>query len=162
VNKDKKQEALALSKAEKNARKRLRLLAVYHFLDGKNRTEIANMLQLSRRIVNEWVKRYLAQGFDGLEAKKPKGREPYLTPAQKHKLIQFIDKQSQSSTGGRLTGERIHRYISEQFKVSYHPNAVYKLLETLGFSWITSRSKHPKQSQESQDAFKKVSSGNDP
>ena len=60
MNKDKKQEALALSKAEKNARKRLRLLAVYYFLDGKNRTEIAYMLQLSRRIVNEWVKRYQA------------------------------------------------------------------------------------------------------
>jgi len=77
------------------------------------------MLQLSRRIVNEWIKRYLDQGVDGLEAKKPRGREPYLTASQMNKLIQFIDKQSQSNTGGRLTGERIHHYISEQFKVTY-------------------------------------------
>ncbi|WP_082798331.1 winged helix-turn-helix domain-containing protein [Vibrio cidicii] len=26
----------------------------------------------------------------------------------------------------------------------------------MGFSWITSRSKHPKQSQEAQDDFKKI------
>lgn len=153
---------LALAKAEQNARKRLRLLAVYHFLDGKNRTQISNMLLVSRRIVNEWVKRYLACGLDGLESKKAKGREPYLTNAQKKTLANFIKKQSTSSTGGRLTGEDIHRYIKEKFGVTYHPNAVYKLLESIGFSWITSRSKHPKQSAEAQEAFKKVSPVNDP
>ncbi|MGS0730516.1 hypothetical protein ACVBKF_30235 [Shewanella sp. 0m-11] len=36
------------------------------------------------------------------------------------------------------------------------------MLEQLGFSWITSRSKHPKQSIEVQAAFKKVPTGNDP
>ncbi|WP_249255387.1 winged helix-turn-helix domain-containing protein [Vibrio cidicii] len=30
------------------------------------------------------------------------------------------------------------------------------MLEHMGFSWITARSKHPKQSQEAQDDFKKL------
>ncbi|PKF58399.1 winged helix-turn-helix domain-containing protein [Alteromonadales bacterium alter-6D02] len=46
--------------------------------------------------------------------------------------------------------------MSTQFGVDYHLNHVYKLLKKIGFSWITSRSKHPKQSQKAQDEFKKL------
>ena len=37
--------------AETNARKPVRLLAVSHFLDGKNRTDIAKYLKVSRTSV---------------------------------------------------------------------------------------------------------------
>ncbi|WP_424416711.1 helix-turn-helix domain-containing protein [Oceanisphaera sp.] len=37
---------------------RLRLLAVSHFVDGKNRTQIAAFLKVSRNSVNNWVKSY--------------------------------------------------------------------------------------------------------
>ena len=70
--------------------------------------------------------------------------------------------QCTSPSGGRLTGDAYLKYIKQHFDVTYHPNAIYKLLEQLGFSWITSRSKHPKQSIEVQAAFKKVATGNDP
>ena len=113
-------------------------------------------------MVNEWVKRYLDQGIEGLEAKKPKVRDCYLSPSQQKQLSRYIEQYSVSEAGGRLTGESIRVYIQDQFDVSYHPNAIYKLLKSLGFSWITSRSKHPQQSQAKQDAFKKVSPVNDP
>ncbi|MBB1507702.1 winged helix-turn-helix domain-containing protein [Pseudoalteromonas sp. SG41-1] len=54
------------------------------------------------------------------------------------------------------------QYIYDQFNIRYHTDHIYKLLKKRGFSWITSRSKHPKQSKESQEAFKKVPSGNAP
>ncbi len=53
-------------------------------------------------------------------------------------------------------------YIKQEFGAIYHPNAVYKLLKSMGFSWITSRSRHPKQQTGVQDAYKKLPSGNDP
>ncbi|MBE0352722.1 hypothetical protein PLIP_b0190 [Pseudoalteromonas lipolytica LMEB 39] len=53
-------------------------------------------------------------------------------------------------------------YISTEFGVHYHLNHTYKILKQLGFSWITSRSKHPKHSLKSQEAFKKLPTGNDP
>ncbi|WP_404936157.1 helix-turn-helix domain-containing protein, partial [Pseudoalteromonas sp. SR41-6] len=56
-------------------------------------------------------------------------------------------------------GEDIAQYIYDQFNIRYHTDHIYKLLKKRGFSWITSRSKHPKQSKESQEAFKKVPSG---
>ena len=153
---------LALSRAEKEPRKRMRLLAVALFLEGNNRTNVALRLKVPRASVNTWVAKYLANGLKGLDAKKNKGRDSYLTSSQKQQLSAYIEEQCSSESGGRLTGDAILKYVKYHFNVDYHPNAIYKLLEQLGFSWITSRSKHPKQSIEVQEAFKKVPTGNDP
>ncbi|WP_428847828.1 helix-turn-helix domain-containing protein [Shewanella abyssi] len=95
---------MALSRAENEPRKRIRLLAASPFLEGHSRTEVTNRLKVARGSVNTWVANYLAYGLKGLNTKKNKGRD----------------------------------------------------------SWITSRSKHPKQSPEAQMAFKKLPVGNDP
>jgi transposase len=65
----------------------------------------------------------------------------------------LLHQLSQSDKVGRLTGEQIKHYITVQFAVNYHLNRIYKLLAKLGFSWITSRSRHPKQSQPAQVEF---------
>jgi transposase len=152
---DTSQHILALSRAETNAPKRLRLLAISHFLETGNRAEISRILKVSRCSVNKWVTNYLASGLPALEARKAKGRPCPLSIEQQEQLSDYIDKQSRSTKGGRLTGEAIRDYIAEQFQINYHHNAVYKLLHRLDFSWITRRSKHPKPSQAAQDELKK-------
>ncbi|MFT6920773.1 MAG: hypothetical protein ACJA2G_003426 [Cognaticolwellia sp.] len=57
--------------------------------------------------------------------------------------------------GGRLKAQTLVAYITQEFKVDYSIDNIYRLLHQLGFSWITSRSRHPKQSDEVQEAFKK-------
>ena len=52
-----------------NARMRLRLLAVSHFIDGQSRTQIAIFLKVSRTSLNKWVHTYLHEGLDGLKEK---------------------------------------------------------------------------------------------
>ncbi len=52
-------------------------------------------------------------------------------------------------------------YIAQKFKLNYCVSNVYRLFHQLGFSWITSRSRHPKQSIEIQENFKKIRNGND-
>jgi transposase len=81
---------------------------------------------------------------------------------QCNQLIDYIDKESKSSRGGRLVGTDIQSFIEHNFGYKYHLSSVYKLLHRLGFSWITSRSKHPKQSIEAQQDFKKIPNKNDP
>ncbi|HAS6168858.1 TPA: winged helix-turn-helix domain-containing protein, partial [Vibrio vulnificus] len=49
-----------------------------------------------------------------------------------------------------------HAYIVNEFGKHYHPDSIYYLLNHMGFYWITSRSKHPRQSQQIQDDFKKI------
>ncbi len=56
---------LKLSRAEKNARKRMRFLAIAQFLECKNYTHVANQLKISRTSVNKWVTQYLGSGWPG-------------------------------------------------------------------------------------------------
>ena len=74
---------------------------------------------------------------------------------EKGLLKDFVIKNSAKAEGGRLVGEDILRYIEGNFDVTYGLSNVYRLMAELNLSWITSRSKHPNQSQEAQETFKK-------
>ncbi|HAU8253828.1 TPA: hypothetical protein I7148_21465 [Vibrio vulnificus] len=85
------------------------------------------------------------------------GRPAFLNAEQREQLSQYIKARAMDSSGGRLTGNDIHAYIVNEFGKHYHPDSIYYLLNHMGFAWITSRSKHPRQSQQIQDDFKKNS-----
>lgn len=148
--------------ATSNARLRLRLLAVSHFIDGKNRTEIASFLKVSRLSVNKWIKAYLDFGVEGLVEKPHTGRPSRLTIEQKKHLKEYVTSNAIKPEGGRLQGSDITQFILDEFDISYQPSSVYRLLHELNLSWITTRSKHPKQSEEAQESFKKIPNRNDP
>lgn len=145
----------SLASKQKTVQMKIRLLALSHFQDGKSRTDIAKYLKVSRGSVNNWVAAYLKEGLTGLEEKPRSGRPPFITTKQKEELAAYIKARAMNEKGGRLTGADIHHYIESEFGQSYHPDSIYYLLTKMGFSWITSRSKHPKQSEERQEAFKK-------
>ena len=145
-----------LARQETNARKRLRLLALAHFQDGTNRSDIARMLKVSRTSVNKWVADFLSKGLKGLNYTTSSGRPPSLSAKQLAQLKEFVVLFSQSEEGGRLTGTDINQYIKDKFGLSYEHSHVYRVLKKLNLSWITSRSRHPKQSLETQDEFKKT------
>lgn len=148
--------------ATSNARLRLRLLAVSHFIDGKNRTEIASFLKVSRLSVNKWIKAYLDFGVEGLVEKPHTGRPSRLTIEQKKHLKEYVTSNAIKPEGGRLQGSDITQFILDEFDISYQLSGVYRLLHELNLSWITTRSKHPKQSEEAQESFKKIPNRNDP
>lgn len=147
---------------ETNGRMRVRLMALSQIKDGTNNTQTARNLHISRRIVNDWVKRFYEQGLDGLKEKPRSGRPCNLNEQQLSQLSQYIHDNSIKPKGGRLKAQTLVAYITQEFKVDYSIDNIYRLLHQLGFSWITSRSRHPKQSDEVQEAFKKIRNGNDP
>jgi transposase len=144
-----------------NARLRIRLLAVSHFLDGKNRTQIARFLKVSRASVNKWIKCYLDNGLTGLKEKKHTGRPKALTEGQLQQVKNYVVNSAIKSDGGRLQGKDVQAYILSEFNVQYQKTNIYHLLHRLNLSWITTRSKHPKQSIEAQEDFKKIPNKND-
>ncbi|GEA49903.1 hypothetical protein VIN01S_07070 [Vibrio inusitatus NBRC 102082] len=151
-----------LASQQKSIQMKMRLLALAHFKDRQSRTQIAKFLKVSRTSVNKWVQAFLEEGLEGLQEKPRTGRPPFLIPAQREHLSRYIKDKAHNSEGGRLTGADIHSYKSKEFGKHYHPYSIYYLLDHMGFSWITSRSKHPKQSAEVQDDFKKIQIRNDP
>jgi len=151
-----------LAKGTQNSRMRNRYLAVSHFVDGKSRTEIAKYLKVARGSVNIWVQKYLNEGIDGLNEGRHTGRPAKLTPTQLEQLSQFVKENSTLAKGGRLQAKDIQSYVTDNFSIKYEISNIYRLLHHLNFSWITSRSRHPKQDEGVQTLFKKLSNGNDP
>ena len=127
-----------------NASLKLRYLAVQKFKEDDSRALIARTLNVSRRLVNEWVSAYLSHGFDGLALKKATGRPPLLSNTQKSTLKEYILSHAVKPQGGRLMGKDIQKYIKDTYGVSYHVRNIYHLMNELNIVWITSRSKHPK------------------
>jgi len=148
-------------RATSNARMRTRLLAVSHFIDGKSRYQIADFLKVSRTSVNKWISVYINEGIDGLTEKKHTGRPSNLTLEQLNTLKQFVTNNAVKVEGGRLQGTDIIAFIESEFCISYSLSGVYKLLRKMDLVWITTRSKHPKQSIAAQEDFKKIPNKND-
>ena len=144
-----------------NASLKVRYIAASLFDDGISRTKISKRLNVSRRLVNEWITMYLSGGVDALTIKVSPGRPPKLSVLEKQQLKDFVIANSVKAEGGRLIGEDIQQYIEESFNVEYKLRNIYRLMAELNLSWITSRSKHPKQSEEAQEAFKKFPVEND-
>ena len=109
---------------------------------------------MSRTSVNKWISQYHQNGLVELVDKKTAGRPLRLSEAQSLQLIEYINEHTKNDKGGRLVGTDIQLFIAESFGHQYYLSSVYKLLHRLGFSWITSRSKLPKQSLEVQEDFK--------
>lgn len=141
---------------ETNGRMRVRLLALSHIKDGANHTNTAKYLKVSRRIVNDWVRRFNDEGLEGLKEKPRTGRPSGLSDNQLEQLKRHVLAHSIKETGGRINAQLLVEYIQENFQVDYGIHNVYRLLHQLNFSWVTSRSKHPKQSEEAQADFKKI------
>lgn len=138
-----------------NASLKLRYLSVQKFHEGHSRTAIAKILNVSRRLVNEWISKYLSGDFDALALKKATGQPSRLNQLQKDQLKKYVIDSAVKENGGRLMGKDIQKYIHETFEVSYCVRNIYRLMKELDLVWITSRSKHPKQNLEAQEAFKK-------
>ncbi|MCL1127963.1 helix-turn-helix domain-containing protein [Shewanella surugensis] len=61
---------------------RIRLLTIAHFQDGLSRTQIANILKISRTSVNRWVSDFLSHGVHALQEKHRSGRPSKLSATQ--------------------------------------------------------------------------------
>ncbi|MBY5947384.1 helix-turn-helix domain-containing protein [Photobacterium rosenbergii] len=120
-----------LARKEKNAQKRIRLLALAHFKDGKNRSEIARSLKVSRSSVNNWVSRFIKLGLEGLEDKPRSGRPSTLSEEQVKRLQQYIELWNDEHEDIKLTGVDINSYIKREFDVEFEPSHIYRLIKKL-------------------------------
>ena len=135
-----------LAKSEPHARTRVRLLGMAHVKEGLGISDVAKALRVHETTVDGWIRRFNAQGLDGLIQSPRSGAKRKLSVEQEPLFkAAVIDLQAQRS-GGRITGHDI-RACSKNNLGCCCLNSVYNLLARLGLVWISVRSKHPKQSQ---------------
>jgi transposase len=146
-----------LAKKEPHSRTRIRFLGMAHLQEGRTYHEVATALRVPKITVQGWVQRFKAAGLDGLRESPRSGAKRKLAAGQEAEFKEAVMRLQDQRSGGRITGQDIRALLEEQFQVACCLNSVYNLLARLNLVWITVRSKHPKQSQASQDTFKKTS-----
>ena len=149
------QDFLSLYRCEPNARGKIRLLALHHLQQGKQLQEVSKILCVTRKTIYSWLSWYQDTGTSRLLA-KPKGRgRKKRIQLPKAEVQAGIGNLQEDRAGGRIIGSDIVEWIYQTYGVRYSNGHIYNLLHSLGLSWITIRSKHPKQNIEVQEMFKK-------
>lgn len=157
----------ALIHQESDARQKDRYRVVLLALRGAiepaeelEREEIAEAVGRSRQFVDEWVGRYRRGGIDALKPLKQPGRVPFLDEQQKQTLCEILDAGPQEGVDPRSVffGQDVRQLVHRRFGKLYSLSGTYKLLHTIGYSWLCPRPHHPEGDPAAQDAFKKRSS----
>jgi transposase len=146
-----------LATKEPYPRVRMRLLALGHLQAGKEKTEVANMFQVSLTSLRKWLLRFMKSGVRGLKEGKRCGRNKKLPFEKEEEFRQQVEALQATRDGGRIRGQDIQVLLKEKFCADYSLPSVYDALWRCGLSWISSRSKHPKSDPIVQEDFKKNS-----
>ena len=147
---------ISLFKKENSPHIKIRYLGLSHIQEGATISHVASILRVSPRAVTYWIKRFKDNGLEGLRDKEGRGAKTKLPSDKENKFRDKIIAMQEKRKGGRVKAQDIQKMLEKEFEVSCSISAIYLLLKRVGLHWISSRSRHPKQSQEVQDLFKKT------
>jgi len=145
-----------LAATQGTARERRRYLAFAHIQDGKNYSEAARMVKVDPRTVFTWLKKFRAEGLEGLKEQPGRGAKSCLPPEKDESLRQAVEAMQAKRCGGRIRGKDISTLIEEMQGIRPSKSSLYRILSRAKLVWITARSKHPKADKEAQEDFKKI------
>jgi len=148
-----------LGRSQRDARMRVRVQAIVLARQGRTAVEIGRTLDVGRRSVQEWVRRYNHSGMDGLGHRPGQGRPWRLTKEERNRLCHRIESgPGPADPVCTLRGKDVQRILQDEFGILYRLSGVYGLLHRLGYSCLMPRSQHPQSDPQAQEAFKKTSS----
>ena len=147
----------AAARAAPDSVQACRLLSIAAICEGKSRAEAAALGGMSRQTLRDWVRRFNAEGPDGLVNRKAPGARRRLSAAQLAELSELVGTGPDPQTDGVVRWRRVdlRAEIERRFGVEYHERSASRLLHELGFSHMSARPLHPKQDAEVVDAYKK-------
>ena len=132
-----------------------RLWAVQLRGEGKDNTEIGEMLETSSDMVSRWVSAYAKQGIEALLPKKRPGRPPNISYADEEALLSEYKEQAEQGTMVEVSAIK----AAYEKKVGHRigGSQIYYVLDRHGWRKVMPRSKHPKKaSEEVIEASKKL------
>jgi transposase len=124
------------AQTDKAPRVALRLQAILLSAAGHTPPDIAQLLQVHRSRVHQWVRHWIDQGIEGIKEGHRSGRPRRLTSAQCQKLLDIIESGpvAHGLNSGLWTSKIVAEVIRQEFGVAYHPGHVRKLLHQAGCS----------------------------
>ena len=136
-----------------------RILALAMVLEGRPRTEAAELNGMDRQTLRDWVHRYNEAGIRGLKSRRHPGRAPLLTPLQKAELLDLVTAGPDPEIHGvvRWRCVDLQAEVERRFSVKVHVNTISVWLHELGLTRLQPRPHHPKKAPEAEATFKKTS-----
>jgi transposase len=123
----------------KKIREKQRLHALRLLIKGYKRKEVADILDISKQALGDWVTRYHKYGLSGLRDKPQPGNHHTLTKEQKQTIKELITTTSPDKLGytGRFWNtDQLGRLVKEKYGVKYHSlDSYYRLFAFCGFSY---------------------------
>lgn len=148
---------IRMSKREANPKNRIRLIAMAHIQEGKTLSYVASSLKVHWNTIQTWLRKFRNHGISGLYVKVNKPKQGKISEINEKWIADFISALNAEDTGGYITGRQLHRLVEQEFSIKCCLRTIYNTLHKLNFSWISSRSKHPKSDEEIQLLYKKIS-----
>ena len=145
------------ARAEGDRRASMRMLAIANAIEIADRVEAARLAGMSDQALRDALKRYNAEGLEGLHDRPKPGRPRRLDAAQERELVEIVvagpdvEKDGLSS----YTRDDLVRLVAEKWNVTYHPGSMGRALRRLGMSRQKARPSHPKKDVAAVEAFKK-------
>jgi len=114
----------------------LRIQALLLVSRGNRETDVAQVIGVGRRTLQDWIHRYRARKILGLIKGPFKGAKSRLTDEQKAELSHIIAAGPLEAglDTGIWTTPIIVKLVRDLFGVSYHPDHMGKILHRLRFS----------------------------
>ena len=141
---------------EKNAKAKLRLLAIIQRKEGNTLDAIASSLHKPKTTIHDWLKRVDSKELNGLYDIKQKGNKSKLTLKQREELGKVLDEspENQNIPFTLWTTTLVQYFIYTRFNVSYNQSAIWKLTKKLDFSLKVPRQENRKANKKLQEEFK--------
>jgi transposase len=114
-------------------------------------TKVAEIYDISRTTLTDWIKNFKAGSLAGL---KPKAKKPrsFIQGEQLEIVKKWLEQDS------TITIKELKIKIEEELKIEMCMSSAHNLIKRLGFSYITPRPKHYKKDDSKETEFKKKSS----
>lgn len=150
------EELRGLAHVERDPRVRCRLLALAYVQAGHSAYEADALFGLTAVQIRQWIKRYNAEGLDGLSDRPRPGARSRLDPGQYATFLARLHAGPPPESGlAAWRGEDIRRLLAEEFGAQYSLSGVYALLHRLGQSSLVPRPSYPASDPAAQADFKK-------
>ena len=140
-----------------NADASRRMLALALVLDGRTRTEAAELCGMDRQTLRDWVHRYNEFGLSGLSDRTPPGAKRRLSGEQEAELASLVREGPSLAENGVVRWRRIDlsHLIKLRFGVDLAERSVGSVLRRLGFRRLSARPRHPGHDASAQETHKK-------
>ncbi len=149
----------AQARVERDARKRVRLLAIANVEDGMPVEQAAQVTGMSRATLYRWIGRRRDGDETALADRPRSGRRPKVNDDQRQAVKAWVLAGPDVDKDGVVAwrGHDVQAFLQRQFQITLGLSSTYRLLADLGLSALMPRPRHTGGDPEAQEAFRKPS-----